>query len=40
MIALLLLVIVSGCGAFLFTVGAIRYPWYRRFKRTHGRPPF
>ncbi|MGP3754984.1 hypothetical protein [Streptomyces sp. IBSNAI001] len=39
-IALLIVVLVSGLGAFLFGVGAVRYPWYRRYRRIHGRPPF
>lgn len=39
-IALLICAAVSGLGAFLFGVGAVRYPWYRRHRRTHGRPPF
>uniref|UniRef100_A0AAU3GS71 DUF1206 domain-containing protein n=1 Tax=Streptomyces sp. NBC_01401 TaxID=2903854 RepID=A0AAU3GS71_9ACTN len=39
-IALLVVVLVSGLGAFLFAVGAVRHRWYRRYRRTHGHPPF
>ncbi|THA72169.1 hypothetical protein E6P78_02485 [Streptomyces sp. A0958] len=39
-VALFICAVVSGLGAFLFVVGVVRHPWYRRYRRTHGRPPF
>lgn len=39
-VALLVCSVASGLGAFLFGVGVVRHRWYRRYRQTHGHPPF
>ncbi|MCQ9164784.1 MULTISPECIES: hypothetical protein [unclassified Arthrobacter] len=32
--------IAAGLGLWLAVVGAVRWPWYRKYVRQHGHPPF
>ncbi len=35
-----LFLIAAGLGTWMIIIGAVRWPWYRKYVQQHGHPPF